>query len=264
MSAQSFSEQVLPFRHLTLPRADVQKAELTAAVADKVPLPFVPVVVKESIAGVVVTLTLDQIENSLPEQLRAELEAAMKSYESVAASGISVELKEKLVKQITSKIEVTDLVSQSQKEAMVRAVLDALLGDRQFGASVCSSVAGAASGGLNQLVDPQKRLEFVRRVNEQIDLPFLDEAAEEKLFMAMANAVVAGIEALVPKSCLDILDGCSTEELADFKGLVVDRLERTFPDCGVPHDKKREIASQLVSMVFDAAIMNSGLAQVLY
>ena len=216
--AQS-SESVLSVLHLEDLTSTISEHPLVRAA-----LPLMPQSLKEIIVGTAVHAVAQHLD-------KADLDATTREQLRLAASGLTTGVAPEVVQQLTDQLSDSldlPLMSHSQKCAIVHLVATLMLGDANVLAHSVSAVGERKQrigSQVEMLRDPERRKALATRLNEQIDLPLLDEAQEQVVFERIVDTLGGAIARLIPPTWDEVLRGLSADEIAYFKQHAARRLE---------------------------------------
>ena len=180
--------------------------EISAIVAERVDLPFVPRSWLELMVAEVVTVTLQTLETRLPPDLRRRLFLALHNSSTQGGSlgAITPEMLDETVDVICAS-DIADklpLLSDTQRHELVKTVLEVLIGDvnasslaqEALGSTIAAATETVALGGLG----PAQREALVAKLNEKIDLPMLSDEDEAALIRPCVDIFSDALEAAIP------------------------------------------------------------------
>jgi len=235
--------------------------DVTNMVIERVSLPMVPTSMQEAILAKCVQHVSDELPKYLTSRQLQNLRAGVDK----AGSDISTQEREKLVKAMADTLQVA-LLPSNMREKVACVIIDAVLGDVTVAgtAGAFVAVAGTSIGSAGSLLDADGRKRIATRLNEQVDLPLLNEEQEQVLFEKFVDAVVQPLEKLIPEDMRSHLKAASAAELEALKQHLTETLLEKLP--GLPFldkEKERQMLRVVVDFIVETFIDHSGLDGVL-
>jgi len=239
----------------------LQVMDVTNMVIERVSLPMVPTSMQEAILAKCVQHVSDELPKYLTSRQLQNLRAGVDK----AGSDISTQEREKLVKAMADTLQVA-LLPSNMREKVACVIIDAVLGDVTVAgtAGAFVAVAGTSIGSAGSLLDADGRKRIATRLNEQVDLPLLNEEQEQVLFEKFVDAVVQPLEKLIPEDMRSHLKAASAAELEALKQHLTETLLEKLP--GLPFldkEKERQMLRVVVDFIVETFIDHSGLDGVL-
>jgi len=222
--------------------------------------------VPTSMQEAILAKCVEHVSYELPKHLTARQLQNLRAGVDKAGSDISTQRREKLVKAMADTLDVA-LLPSSMREKVASVVIDAVLGDVSVAGTAGAFVGGvsaAAVSSAGSLLDAEGRKRIATRLNEQVDLPLLNEEQEQVLFEKFVDAVVQPLEKLIPKDMRSHLKAASAAELEALKQHLTETLLEKLP--GLPFldkEKERQMLRVVVDFIVETFIDHSGLDGVL-
>lgn len=162
-------------------------------------------------------------------------------------------------------LDLSLLVSSEQQKALVNGVATVLLTPSDATRSLLVGLDARAIGLAPTLRDKAARIELASAINRAIDLPLMDEAAEQVLFEQLVDAAAELVEQLLPGELQDALLTGSERDVSHVRAVLVERLTpqivRRLPmtlltrfDETMPSARFSALPTQIAESITDATL----------
>ena len=98
------------------------------------------------------------------------------------------------------------------------------------------------------------RTRLARALNARVDLPFLDEEAEQRLLERALEDCADRLSEMLPSALIDVLRGEATEGLEEAKQYVTDTINDRIDVAGLSEDQEGWIIRNVVDIVVDLVL----------
>lgn len=233
-------------------------AALAAEVHKYVFVPGIPPGMVNWLLMQIVGAMSNKMSSDTQVELRTMLSEGFTTGSNIKATREKIKvLAEKISDEIAPEIKVPVLSEETEK-AVIGRIVNMLLTRRLLssGQRRKEQVKFLIQGGKTVL-DEKGREQLVAELNEKVDIPFLNEAAEQKLLMGVVDSIAKMIEEIVPPSLLQCMDGHEDAQGYDeMKAKMIERLDKA--DHGlVPKEAKTWVVTKVVDALLQSTIGNT-------
>jgi hypothetical protein len=205
---------------------------------------------------------LDGLASDLPPNLLNDLRTYLEVPPGSSAPSTR-DLTKRMAIVLNEKLDIPYLDEQQEQvvlEQVVTVILQVLTTTTTASTKNKLTLDASIDASRNLLSSPANRKAFVEQLNQDVDLPFLDESNEQVLLSAAVDASAQILETMLPPAVLTSLRGRDNnndpdEGLAATKEHLVERVDATVQlPPSFPRDAKIWIIEKLVDAVLDQVV----------
>ena len=205
-----------------------------------IPNPIERIVVKQTILAFV-----SVCPTALPEGVFLQLVAGDQS-----ADG----LQEATLNAVNDAIDIP-LISRDAQDKIVETICKVL-----FTSSSLKSVRRKILvRNAREVLNHDSREELATKLNDMVDIPFIDEVGEQKAAEKLIDVVGDAFERIVPEDVQDVLQASSPEELRDVRQNIVAHLNKKLDVPWVSEQQERETILDIVDFWFNYYGLGEGI-----
>jgi len=199
---------------LDLGAASQQQGTLVTRVCDMPALQQVPALLRRPLASLAVRkgLPLIDSDNALREHILSGRVGHPLFVQRFASA-------------LDEALDLSPLVSESQQKALAQGVAAVLLTPSSATRDLVIGLDAKAIGLAPALRDKAARIELATSINRAIDLPLMDEDAEQVLFEQLVDSAAELVEQLLPGELQDALLKGSEQDVSRVRAILVERLK---------------------------------------
>jgi hypothetical protein len=240
--------------------------DISERIASRLVLPIaVPQPVVSAATRLIVRAMATELSPDLVERVSVAVALASSAFQEEATGGEAQEAASAELEGLAAEVaeELGDSVSlpvldEGQEVAVLRAVSGAallmlaspdeiLVRPKAFvdlTVETAQELLGGASG----------RTRLARALNARVDLPFLDEEAEQRLLERALEDCADRLSEMLPSALIDVLRGEATEGLEEAKQYVTDTINDRIDVAGLSEDQEGWIIRNVVDIVVDLVL----------
>ena len=240
--------------------------DISERIASRLVLPIaVPRPVVSAATRLIVRAMATELSPDLVERVSVAVALASSAFQEEATGGEAQEAASAELEGLAAEVaeELGDSVSlpvldEGQEVAVLRAVSGAallmlaspdeiLVRPKAFvdlTVETAQELLGGASG----------RTRLARALNARVDLPFLDEEAEQRLLERALEDCADRLSEMLPSALIDVLRGEATEGLEEAKQYVTDTINDRIDVAGLSEDQEGWIIRNVVDIVVDLVL----------
>lgn len=234
---------------------------LAGEVQKSVWVPGVPPMVINFLMSKIVEVMADKMSFETTVELNSMLSGGYSAGSDVKATKFEIDaLAEKISAEIGPEINVP-MVSEEDEEKAIKSILVSILSRRAIsGAQKRRDTVKFIIKGGKAVLHEEGRNELVKELNEKVDVPFMNEEAEQKMLKKAVDSTAKLIEDNVPPSLLQIMDGLELEDskgYAEMRDTISERLEKVDLPGGfdlVPEPAKKWVIGKVVDALLESTI----------